>query len=281
MKKVFSPALLGLLSFMVFSINACSSDDEIGGAKQNEETGIVINEKKLTKLVIESSTKFSTYTDTYTFEYDNKGRLSKVNNNEQNYYISWGDDLVSSPWYDGIYESTNKTNYTYTLTNGRVIKAIKEYTAYSGSTPSKQYVTRNYIYDDERRLFKVEENDSYYNNQYNTTHSYTWVNNQLKKYMFKASESYTYTYSDKTCKGFCPTLNDKSQKYHDEILFMVHPELIGMRKTQLPDKIESDYNTIWTYSYTFDKENYISNVIETRIDDNEKSGIIKYNYTWK
>lgn len=153
MKKVFSPALLGLLSFMVFSINACSSDDEIGGAKQDEETGIVINEKKLTKLVIESSTKFSTYTDTYTFEYDNKGRLSKVNNNEQNYYISWGDDLVSSPWYDGIYESTNKTNYTYTLTNGRVIKAIKEYTAYSGSTPSKQYVTRIIFYDDEMTPF--------------------------------------------------------------------------------------------------------------------------------
>lgn len=292
--NVIRMALLFVASLIGFT--ACSSDDEIE-LKTDKETGIVTSEKKLVQWAITQSFDSGDYTNTYTFEYDNKGRLSKVKitndegRNERTYYMSWGDNIVSSPWYDNIASSpwyednigeTNKTNYTYTLENGRVTKAIKEYIATNGATSSREHITRNYIYDDERRLFKVEENDTYTDNKFHSLHSYTWLNNQLVKYGYVTYEDYTYTYSDKTCKGFCPIQGDVALNYHSEILFMVHPELIGMRRTQLPDKIVSKDDRERTFSYTFDKDHYVTSITETeKIGMSQNQRIKTYAYVWE
>ena len=54
-------------------------------------------------------------------------------------------------------------------------------------------------------------------------------------------------------------------------LFMAHPEIIGVRTEQLPATITETLNDgstkIYTYSYTFDNEGYISKI---EIVNNEK-----------
>ena len=72
-------------------------------------------------------------------------------------------------------------------------------------------------------------------------------------------------------------------------IFLVHPELIGLRYSQLPDQVQDYYFVDYyeetkKYSYTFDKDGYVESctVLHTTktLSDNTTDTTI-YTFTWE
>ena len=65
----------------------------------------------------------------------------------------------------------------------------------------------------------------------------------------------------------------------DGSLFMAHPEIAGIRTTQLPvSTVEIERSTNkYTYTYEFDKDDYISKMIKKGSD----GSLWTYTLTWK
>ena len=88
---------------------------------------------------------------------------------------------------------------------------------------------------------------------------------------------YEYTYSGKTCKGWFPNIEDEAwEPIDDDCIFYAHPELVGMRTTQLPDQIynkDDAYEMTIKYTYKMDKDGYVENCtvinIEKSLSDNK------------
>lgn len=97
-----------------------------------------------------------------------------------------------------------------------------------------------------------------------------------------------YTYSGKTCKGYFPLYYLFSLSDDDDIFF-VHPELIGLRISQLPDQMYSktdNHETTEKYTYTLDKDGYMESCtmihIEKRLDINEThTSTDIYTFKWE
>ena len=74
------------------------------------------------------------------------------------------------------------------------------------------------------------------------------------------------------------------------LLFMAHPEIAGMRTTQLPTSITwthtDDYSgktdsETSTMEYEFDKEGYISKIIGKETDSDGSTDTYIYTLTWQ
>ena len=157
---------------------------------------------------------------------------------------------------------TQDTEYTYTynLKNGLVQDLIK----YNEKGRPKEISGSTIMWDEDKLTristpFQVSENQ--------TRHVFT---------------QYYYAKNGTTCNGYYPFIPLGPVNKEEDFLFIIHPELVGMRSTQIP--VSFLYSGIGnttiqgTYTHRLDDEGYISEFREK-----DKGGWCEYIYTmtWK
>ncbi len=227
--RLIGMALLAIVLCVNFA--SCSSDDD-GEPTQNDD-GVVTNQKKLTQIKMVDDDGISIWN----FSYDSKGRLVfKKGGVTGNTNYTWGSNVIMA--------DDNNSTRTYTLSNN-LVKSISD-------TDDNDWSNAIFTYNSNNQLAKVEDDTH--------TEIYTWQGERITKITstYQYGEKYIdeFTYSGKTCKGYFPLYSPSD---NDEI-FYVHPELIGLRCSQLPDQVSSkddNYEEISKYTYTFDKDGYV------------------------
>ena len=223
---------------MCVNFTACSSDDD--PTEEKEEGGVVVSGKKLVKMVTESED----WKETRIYNYDNKGRLTQATetdeyNNEKEtrtYQFIWGDDAIKVSGAD---------SYILTLKNGLIQSSD------TGET---------FVYNNSNRLLRVEDRTD--------TTIAIWDDDKLM-FIYSPEEGWdnTLTYGNTCKKGYIPLIVCWIDANFDEILFEAHPEIVGMRTTQLPATVTKEYiNRKINITYEFDKEGYISKIISKLTD---------------
>ena len=91
------------------------------------------------------------------------------------------------------------------------------------------------------------------------------------------------TYGTSCKKGYFPFVATMIED-GCEILHMAHPEIAGMRTNQLPTKItwiDNHGSGTGTPTYEFDKEGYISKIVEKETDSDGSSDTWTCTLTWE
>ena len=228
-------ALLAIL--MSVNFTACSEDDSLS----KEENGVLKNEKRLVKMV---ETWEGESDLVWTFNYDNNGRLLKAAlGKSETYDITWEDNKIKC-----------KVNNDYTRTLTLIDGLVQEVAPYNAI----------YTYNSANRLIDVEDIDGY-------GITAMWEKDKLVSFSdygvsrTKKSDN-TLTYETSCKKGYSPYIALLMENMSECVgLFMAHPELAGIRTTQLPaSHTYTDNNSkvsfTDTYTYEFDKDGYISKI---------------------
>ena len=231
-------ALFAVLLSMNFT--ACSEDNG-----STEGDGVVAGGKKLAKLVIDTND----YSETYTFSYDSKGRLINTisiferegERYTSDYQLIWGDDAIKISERYG----KNVDYYTATLNKG----LVQRMDVNRGDYDNYCIMT----YTQSKRLGKGVEKDGY---EVNTI----WDGDKLMSISEDGCET-SFTCQETQNKGYFPFYSMLMDIIKCDVLYMAHPELCGMRTTQLPaswtitNRNETETNNA---TYEFDKDGYIS-----------------------
>lgn len=237
-------ALVAILLCVNFT--SCSKDD--GPTEEPEEDGVVVSGKKLIKI----TGTYKGEVETYSFNYDNNGRLIKAEYKEdtytESYQFIWWDDVIKV-------SRVNGSSFTLNLNNKLVRNSD------NGAT---------FSYNSSNKFIKGKDN-------YNEI-NVIWDGDKLVSISDQDADA-TLTYDNKSCKkGYFP-LSASMIGFCSEMLFMAHPEIAGMRTTQLPssitwvDRYETDARTL---TYEFDNEGYIS-----KINIKVGSNTYPFTLTWK
>lgn len=253
--RLIGAALLAVL--MCANFASCSKDDDA-----NTDTGgedVVVGEKKLVKMVSNE--------ETYTFSYDNEGRLSSATYNDsdgdiENSKFIWGDDAVVVKYEYGYEDGDNHTE-TYTLKNGLV-------QSWSAADYHNGYHTEGtYYYNSSNRLIKAA-----FTHHLGYTVNAVWDKDKLVSVDTNDIYEAILTYGETCKKGYFPLISDVIGL--GDVLFMAHPEMAGMRTNQLPNTY-SPYDEEISMTYEYDKEGYISKI---KLKDND-GNTDTYTLTWK
>ena len=243
-------------------------ENQGGGGVENEggngNPDTPIKEKRLVKVV-------SGQTDptTYTFEYDNEGRLIKVVESwEKDTYsdvctssYEWGFNKIDvkqvSCSSDGSESYTSTAICSYILDNNGLVTEYTNSDKYINCT-IKYY----YTYNESNRLTSVTGTDS--------NDAFVWSGDKLTTYKWY-DDVCTLTYG-KTCKrGYNIFLGEFIQGGYE--LIMGHPELFGARTKQLQTTVilgDSDGDSeTQTFEYEFDSEGYVSKITTGFEDDGQ------------
>lgn len=234
---------MALMAILVGVNFIACSDDEEGDTPIKNEDGIVTNQKKL----VELKETDENGTNVMTFSYDSKGRLISVvtkdydNSNNVITNITWGNNTITS--------TSNGESTVFSLTDG-LIRTIRS---------DNSYKNASFTYNSSKQLIA----EQYGQNAYVDT--YTWENGRITELTDGEDCIINMIYSGKTCKGYFPLYGPSGNEY----IFYAHPELVGMRSTQLPDQTnykEGDYEGTSEFTYKLDKDGYIESCIENSIE---------------
>lgn len=248
--------------FMCVNFASCSSDDD--PTEEKDENEVVVSGKKISKIV----TKTEDDTETVTFKYDNQGRVTEVieayEEKDGNYIytfkFTWGDDVVkvNENYDNGFYTDS----YILTLKNGLVQSSDNNET---------------FTYNSSNRFIKGQ-------GEWSTTTA-IWDGDKLVSVTEGDMDEATLTYGGNSCKkGYFPFIGSIID-FTCDYLFIAHPEIAGMRTTQLPTSVTWNYGyeeEKSTLSYEFDKEGYISKIIGKETDsDDGSTETYTYILTWQ
>ena len=237
--KTFRKAGMALCAIL-FCVNFVSCEKE-GGL-----TGIGQG-KKISKIVQQASDGKPEIA-IYTFSYDKKGRLIEATDNWENdlytFYFDWSDCAIVS-------------NYqTLTLKSGLVVE--------SGENTS-------YTYNDAGRLIQCE-----WPSNKCTIH---WNDDKVVFVDDLDCGSTRFSYGSSCKNGYFPIIADNIIYTDiDLVLLMAHPEIVGIRTTQLPVS-EDDGKVL--YSYEFDKDGYVAKIIKEYTSGYNKGVIETWDITWE
>lgn len=265
---------------MCVNFTSCSGGDD-DPTEEPEEGGVVVNGKNLVKIVGKSAN--GSYSETYTFSYDNKGRLvaAKVMEVEENdsstdtFDFIWGDDVIKVT-EKSTYSYSNSTyteSYILTLKNGLV--QYEDYGDDDGGIGT-------YTYNSSNRFIKFSDGEYW-------TETAIWDGDKLVA-TSDGDDDGKLTYGKTCSKGYFPFIATIIEAGECKALFMAHPEIVGMRTTQLPASITwthtDDYSgktdsETSTMEYEFDKEGYISKIIGKETDSDGSTDTYIYTLTWQ
>lgn len=226
--RLFGMAMMAIL--MGASLSSCSKDE-------NPK----VDEKKLARI---------SYTDgDYTqFTYDDKGRVIVTEDISMSEGCTWKETMV---WEDDAVKITTiekgyeayPNNYTLSLVNGLVKERF--------SSDSGLYT---FDYNKSNRLIEWGKEGSKI--------SIIWDGDRMVS-VKRESSNITITYGRSCEKGYFPFFGDTVGTWF--YIYNAHPELAGLRSTQIPEIITYTYDSgkssVEIYSYEFDQDGYISKII--------------------
>lgn len=246
--RIFEMALVAII--IGVSLTSCSKDISDG-------------EKRLTRISVKWG---ENVTEKFMFHYNDNGRLIEASDiyekedytRNETYMFSWKDDIVKVVIKEistsDIDEDSNK-NITITLDNGLVQK-----------------------YDDD--IFSYNESGRF--TQQHEDQTVIWSNDKI---MFTSDpdNEVSYTYNEVCKKGYLPVAL-MMLEFPCNVLYIAHPEIIGVKTTQLPatetwtSKILPEYkNMTSTYSYEFNTDGYITKINRKNYDGQ----ITMFTLTWE
>lgn len=251
-------ALAAILLCVNFT--SCSKDDD--PTEETEEGGIVVSGKKLAKIVGTGTSEDGSYSEMYTFNYDSQGKLVQAVSSYEDdgykdtrsYQFVWSDDAIKVNCADG-----SGSSLTYNL-NDKLVRNSD-----NGDS---------FLYNSSNRFAK-----GIYEYDYVVTA--IWDGDKLVS-ISREYDDVTLKYGNSCQKGYFPFIVTMIQDNPEfSLLFMAHPEIAGIRTSQLPTSvtITNDYSgetETSTITYEFDKEGYIS-----KIKVKESAGSSTYTLTWK
>ena len=234
-------ALIAVLLCVNFS--ACKgNDDDTDGTK------------KISKIVRQATYGISKDPDTYTFNYDDKGRLVRATDCwGYTYLLEWSDNAIVVTWISN--SKSTRGSYTLELVDGLVVRNGENST---------------YTYNDSNRLIQC----TFPKNKC-TIH---WDNDKVVFVDDLDWGQSTLSYNGFCKKGYFPIMTDYINTDIDEVILMAHPEIVGIRTTQLPSNASSG-GVI--YSYEFDEDGYIIKIIGEYTSGHYNGGIETYDITWE
>lgn len=262
--KTFRLIRMALLAVvMCVNFTSCSDDDE---EPIKNDDGVITNQKRLVEI---KETDDDGHTDVIAFSYDSKGKLITVvqkcseDNNSDITNITWGENTVT--------ESEDGESITYSLTDGLVRTGSE--------TNGTNY---SFAYNSSKQLTTYQYSDKYYS----STRTLTWENGKVTKITYNKDIS-EITYGNQTCKGYFPFMVTMVED--DFKVMLAHPELVGLRTTQLPIQIynkEDYYGTTSKLTYKLDKDGYLESCTEKGEEKSISNGATytyttTYTFTWE
>jgi hypothetical protein len=246
-------------------LSACSSDDDGDDVEEPviDEPGVATNVKKLTCLKYYVCSEYfgmeGNESTTYNMKYDAAGKLSSVagtdiRHNESypwNSTYTWSNDII---YFDGPYGKK-----ILNLANGLIVES--------------QYET--YVYDSNNKIKSMKGDGDW---------QFVWDGEKLVK-VNTAGLYATITYSGKTCNGQCVVWFEGLDMSDFDELTYAHPELFGLRTSELPTKIEvetkNEYDYTLDYQYEFTDDNYVSKIFVTDTRSDGETATSRYELTWE
>lgn len=239
-----------LIGIAILATITCTN---VSSCKNDEENNIDTREKKLVSIDFNGDLGWK-------FSYNSKGQLIA------SYGGSCGD--ITYFWENNAIVSSHLDQPINLDKN--LISSMTE----------NDDANRVFTYNSAGQLIKEIIKQTYYTTSYTTLIEYVWQNDKLTNICSKSittgeygiTEGGTireYTYSGKACKGYFPCLPYSFFGDNYDI-FWAHPEIIGLRTSQLPDKYYwkdtyDDDEKICQYTYTFDKDGYVQSCTETTL----------------
>ena len=231
------------------------------GGSGNTDTDTSIKEKRLVKVVYGQ-----TESRTYTFEYDNEGRLIKaVESWEDGAYsgmrtcsYEWGSNKIDLK--EESVDSDGSRSYicSYTLDNNGLVTECTSSNSHTNNT-NKCY----YTYNESNRLMSVTGTD------YDNNWVFVWSGDKLTTCKWY-NDPITLTYGEPCKRGYNILLGEI---FSGDELLMAHPELFGARTKQLQTAVifgDNDGGSeTSTFEYEFDSEGYVSTIIMGDDDEDQ------------
>ena len=255
---------------MCVNLVSCSSSDD-DPTDEFPQYELVISGKKLVKIEYTLSDPTNDFIEVWDFSYDNEGKLIEATftdsyNNKTKTRYTWGNNLINvheKEDYNSDVTQDTEYKYTYNLKNGLVQdwNNIK----YNETGRPKEIMGSTIMWDNDKYTristpYQVSENRTAY-----------------------VSTQYYYAENGTTCNGYYPFIPLGPVNEEKDFLFIIHPELAGMRSTQIPVSFlysdgTSNTMTQGTYTHRLDDEGYIS-----EFRKKEKGDWCEYIYTltWK
>lgn len=255
--RLIGMALLAVV--MCLNFTSCSDDDN--EEPERNDDGIVTNQKRLVRISSEAG-------DITEFIYDSKGRVSTIFDNDYTFNYTWGDGVITETPKNGRDEDFT----TYSLNkNSNLIRSSRR---------QSSHTTVTYTYNSSNQLLEIKD-------EYSITHTYIWEKDKIVKVIETERNNddaiYEYIYSGKKCKGYLPLYEIFISNGVGPHITYTHPELIGLRCTQLPDQMISrhgNYGYEEKYAYTFDKDGYLESCTITG-ENYGSDGYTVLTFTWE
>ncbi len=242
---------------------SCSKVDEL------PQYELVTSEKKLAKIEFTSSDPYIGLIEVWDFTYDSEGKLIEATftdsyKNKINTKYTWSNNLINvheKKNYNSDVTQDTEYEYTYNLKNG----LVQDYgITYNEAKRPKEIMGTSVMWNEDMLTktstpYKVSENQTQFDVML-----------------------YFYTENGIKCNGYNPFIPFQLTDEDKDFLFIIHPEIAGMRSAQIPTSfLDDDLHagmTQGTYIHRLDNEGYIS---EFRVK--EKGSRIDYIYTmtWK
>jgi len=284
--------LVGLaLVAMLLSVNFTSCKEDKDDDNETQKVDEIKNQKKLKQILLYSDGEFISKMD---FTYAENGNLASLKDSSaQN-----GKNVMSYDWATNLISMKYKK---YSLSSNLINTLKYDFSVYTDENEPDTF-SASFSYNSSKKLVKYES-ESVIDNKTKSSvvDDYTWNNGQLTKvnqvvHFSEGVSSFerTYTYSGKTCKGYFPVLVESI--FHDGLL-TAHPELAGLRISQLPDQMfitdknaEGELIEKLTFDYTLDEEGYVVKCIVNSesadmIDPETSSPIVlyteSYSFVWE
>lgn len=256
---------------MCVNLTSCEKDEI-----NRPQYELITSGKKITKIEISNSYIGHSL---YSFNYDDAGRLLEVicsnGNNTYKYNYTWSNNIIKGSSYN-----------TYALIDGFI---------------SKYNDNKEVIYSGQQRAYKIKSLSSY-----DYDYTFIWDSNSgglgrrdihyREENRSSAEESFRFIYDEKvkTCNNFNPIFPILlSDAFDGDLLCVAHPELVGARVTQLPNRFTKenfwidgngrrDSETIHgTCNYKFDSDGYLTECIMNENSTDYYSYKAKYTITWE
>ena len=254
---------------MCVNLASCSSSDD--PTDESPQYELVTSGKKLVKIEFTLSDPTNDFIEVWDFNYDSEGKLIEAiftdsYENQTTTRYTWNNSVIDvheKRDVQGGYTNDTEYEYTYNLKNGLVqnLHDIK----YDDTNRPKEIMGSTIMWDEDKLTristpYQVSENRTAY-----------------------VSTQYYYAENGTTCNGYYPFIPLGPVNKEEDFLFIIHPELVGMRSTQIPVSFlfsdgTSNTMTQGTYTNRLDDEGYIS-----EFRKKEKGDWCEYIYTmtWK
>lgn len=253
--RLIGMALLAIVLCVNFA--SCSSDDDEEPTKNDD--GIITNQKQLMQIKMVDDSE----TITWDFAYDSKGRLISIIFAETTVGESTYRDITNYTWSNNtIIAEDGRSTRTYTINEG-LVRTIRD-------TRNNDWCNVSFTYNSSKQVIAIK---NIYGNE-TFVDTYTWENGKITDFTFDNYVTTYITYSGKTCKGYFPLYNPSD----NDGIFYVHPELMGLRNSQLPDQMYSkddDSEETEKCTYILDKDGYVESciMVDTDIYNNPSQDI--------